>query len=68
MKQNVDQDEAYEVDGRMPYSGTELRERNENFIAAMAAAIRGGLERPPQVGVDRRPGTKNPTCYFRERD
>jgi hypothetical protein len=68
MKQKVNQDEAYEVgDSRMPYSGTELWESNENFIAAMAAAIRAGLERPPRVGVDRRPGTKNPTSYFPER-
>jgi hypothetical protein len=30
------------------------------FVAAMAAAIRAGEERPPRVGVDRTPGTKKP--------
>ena len=33
---------------------------NETFIKLMAQAIRDGLERPPMVGVDKRPCTKNP--------
>jgi hypothetical protein len=43
-----------------PHAKIELHRRNAKFIAAMAAAIRAGLERPPQVGIDRTPGTKNP--------
>jgi hypothetical protein len=46
------------------YSGAQLLEMNANFIAAMAAAIRAGLERPPRVGIDRTPGTKNPSHYI----
>jgi hypothetical protein len=37
---------------------------NDRFVAAMAAAIRAGLEHPPGVGIDRTPGTKNPS-YLR---
>ena len=42
----------------------ELQRMNERFIRAMAAAIRAGLERPERVGIDRTPGTKNPS-YLR---
>lgn len=35
-------------------------EINDAFIAAMAAAIRAGLERPPMVGVDTRHFGKEP--------
>jgi hypothetical protein len=45
------------------YSRAQLFEMNANFIAAMAAAIRTGLERPPRVGIDSTPGTKNPSHY-----
>jgi hypothetical protein len=31
------------------------------FVAAMARAIRLRLERPERIGIDKRPGTKNPT-------
>jgi hypothetical protein len=30
------------------------------FVAAMAAAIRAGDERPPRVGIDTRPCTRHP--------
>jgi hypothetical protein len=33
---------------------------NARFIAAMARAIRAGLERPPMIGIDKRPGTRVP--------
>jgi hypothetical protein len=46
--------------GSFPYLQTELQRMNARFIRAMAAAIRAGLERPPRVGIDRTPGTKNP--------
>ena len=48
--------------GRVDYQS--LRRMNTSFVAAMAAAIRAGLERPPRVGIDRTPGTKNP-LYLR---
>jgi hypothetical protein len=41
----------------------ELQLMNGKFVAAMAAAIRAGLERPPRIGIDRTPGTKKP-LYF----
>jgi hypothetical protein len=44
--------------GSSPYSTAQLQLMNERFVAAMAAAIRAGLERPPRVGIDQRPGTK----------
>ena len=47
-----------------PYLQRELQRMNARFIRAMAAAIRAGLERPPRVGIDRTPGTKNPS-YLR---
>jgi hypothetical protein len=43
------------------YSPTTLEEMNWKFVRAMAAAIRAGLERPPRVGIDPLPGTKNPS-------
>lgn len=46
--------------GSFPYLRAELQEMNDRFVAAMAAAIRAGLERPPRIGIDRTPGTKNP--------
>ena len=46
------------------YSGAQLLEMNAKFIAAMAAAIRAGLEHPPRVGIDSTPGTKNPSHYI----
>jgi len=46
------------------YSWAQLLEMNAKFIAAMAAAIRAGLEHPPRVGIDRTPGTKNPSYYI----
>jgi hypothetical protein len=49
--------------GSTYYSRVQLFEMNANFIAAMAAAIRAGLERPPRVGIDSTPGTKNPSHY-----
>ena len=48
--------------GRVDYQS--LRRMNTSFVAAMAAAIRAGLERPPRVGIDRTPGTKSP-LYLR---
>jgi hypothetical protein len=45
----------------------QLLEMNAKFIAAMGAAIRAGFERPPRVGIDRRPGTKNPSNYVDRR-
>jgi hypothetical protein len=47
--------------GSWPYSRAKLEEMNQRYVAAMAAAIRTGLERPPRVGIDRTPGTKNPS-------
>ncbi len=47
--------------GSSPYSTAQLQLMNERFVAAMAAAVRAGLERPPRVGIDQRPGTKNPS-------
>ena len=47
--------------GSWPYSRADLEEMNQKFIKAMAAAIRAGHERPPRVGIDRTPGTKNPS-------
>jgi hypothetical protein len=41
----------------------ELLLMNRRFVAAMAAAIRARLERPPRVGIDRTPGTKKPLLY-----
>jgi hypothetical protein len=38
----------------------QLELMNQRFVAAMAAAIRAGLERPPRVGIDPTPGTKSP--------
>jgi len=52
--------------GSLPYLKGELQRMNDRFIAAMAAAIRAGLERPPRVGIDRTPGTKKPS-YLRTR-
>ena len=45
------------------YSVADLQRMNERYIAAMAAAIRARLERPPRVGIDRTPGTKKPLLY-----
>jgi hypothetical protein len=42
------------------YSAADLQRMNRRFVAAMAAAIRAGLEQPPRVGIDRTPGTKSP--------
>ena len=47
--------------GGWPYSRAELEEMNRSFVKAMAAAIRAGLEHPARVGIDRTPGTKNPS-------
>jgi hypothetical protein len=69
MNQRVDQNKL-DLDlhlGNLPYSRAELQQMNTNFIVAMAAAIRARLERPPRVGIDRTPGTKNPTTYVRAR-
>ena len=44
----------------LPWSEDDLKRMSTRFVAAMAAAIRAGRERPPQVGVDRTPGTKKP--------
>ena len=49
-----------EIRHGLPWSKTELEVMSRNFIAAMAAAIRAGKERPPRVGVDQTPGTRNP--------
>jgi hypothetical protein len=59
MDQKVDQERL----GLTYYVRAQLVEMNAKFIAAMAAAIRARLERPPRVGIDRRPGTKNPSIY-----
>jgi hypothetical protein len=69
MNQRVDQNKL-DLDvslGSLPYSRAELAQMNTRFITAMAAAIRAGLERPPRVGIDSTPGTKNPTNYVRAR-
>jgi hypothetical protein len=42
-----------------------LQVMNKRFVAAMAAAIRAGLERPPRVGIDPTPGTKSPLYLWR---
>ena len=47
--------------GSFPYLKAELQQMNERFVAAMVAAIRAGLERPPRVGIDQTPGTKKPS-------
>jgi hypothetical protein len=54
-----DPDEVQHVVG-LPWSENELRTMSRRFIAAMAAAIRSGEERPPRVGIDQTPGTKKP--------
>ena len=54
-----DEPEDPRLVGRVDYQS--LRRMNTSFVAAMAAAIRAGLERPPRVGIDRTPGTKNPS-------
>jgi hypothetical protein len=54
-----DEDEVRYLIG-VPWSETELKGMGQRFIAAMAAAIRAGEERPPRVGIDRTPGTKKP--------
>ena len=59
-----DEPEEQPLYGRSYYQ-TELRRVNTRFVAAMAAAIRAGLERPPRVGIDRTPGTKNPLYLWR---
>jgi hypothetical protein len=33
---------------------------DQAFVTAMTRAIRAGLERPPQIGIDKRPCTKSP--------
>lgn len=37
---------------------------NRAFIIAMARAIRSGRERPPMIGMDKRPCTKAPRDIF----
>jgi hypothetical protein len=49
-----------EIRHGLPWSKTELEVMSRNFIAAMAAAIRAGKERPPRVGIEQKPGTRNP--------
>ena len=51
----------------LPYLEAELQQMNDRFVAAMAAAIRARLERPPRVGIDPTPGTKNPSYLSRRR-
>jgi hypothetical protein len=68
MNERIDLDfEALELSplGSLPYSNSELERMNDRFAAAMAAAIRSGLEHPPRIGIDTTPGTKNPICYVR---
>lgn len=36
---------------------------NQAFCDAMIRAIRAGLERPPMIGIDHRPGTRNPLSW-----
>jgi hypothetical protein len=40
--------------------GDDYIQANARFVAAMAAAIRAGDERPPRVGIDTRPCTRHP--------
>jgi hypothetical protein len=61
MDQRTDQNESASNLGNSYYLKDQFSEMNAKFIGAMAAAIRAGLERPPRVGVDPRPGTKNPS-------
>jgi hypothetical protein len=65
MNQRVDLDNLQAVEvhdlGSWLYSRAKLEEMNWRFAKAMAAAIRARLERPPRVGIDRVPGTKNPS-------
>jgi len=65
MNQRMDHDklEPQEVRhlGSLPYTDAELDRMNDRFVAAMVAAIRAGLERPPRVGIDLTPGTKKPS-------
>jgi hypothetical protein len=65
MNQRIDPNKLKAVElpdlGSWSYSPTKLEEMNWKFIRAMAAAIRAGLERPPRVGIDPVPGTKNPS-------
>ena len=65
MNQRIDHEELEPQEvrhlGNSPYTDTDLDRMNDRFAAAMAAAIRAGLERPPRVGIDRTPGTKNPS-------
>jgi hypothetical protein len=63
MDKSVDQERL----GLAYYVRAQLVEMNTKFIEAMATAIRAGLERPPRVGIDPRPGTKNPTNYVDRR-
>jgi hypothetical protein len=65
MNQQIDHDKLQPQEvrhiGSLPYTDDELDRMNDRFVAAMAAAIRAGLERPPRVGIDLTPGTKNPS-------
>jgi hypothetical protein len=63
MDQRTDQNNPASNLGSSYYSQDQLAEMNAKFITAMAAAIRARVERPPRVGIDPRPGTKNPTNY-----
>lgn len=47
--------------GSLTYLQADLQRMNERFVRAMAAAIRAGLERPPRIGIDQAPGTRNPS-------
>jgi hypothetical protein len=65
MNQRIDLNKLKPVElrdlGSWPYSRAKLEEMDQRYVAAMAAAIRTRLERPPRVGIDRTPGTKNPS-------
>jgi hypothetical protein len=45
------------------WSREQLLRMNSKFVDRMVAAIRAGKERPPMVGVDKRPGTKRPSIH-----
>jgi hypothetical protein len=47
----------------MDWSREKLMSMDAKFVARMNKAIRAGLEKPPMIGVDTRPGTRAPTNY-----
>ena len=39
--------------------------QDQHFCEVMLAAVKAGREHPPMVGIDNRPGTRNPIALAR---